>query len=665
MKRMLVIKREARQKLKPAYWSALLVCVVSFLIYNYVPNIGAIGFDISIPFTLPNILRILIATESLILQLLLILAVSIILYIFITGPLTVGRARYFLHGIDGDWNIRYLLSPFLTRDYFQIVRTMAMRYLIICIAPVVAGILFLLLYIRVDSIWAILIICSPVVICSIVVYYRHRLTPYLLAEEPKMKFYETKIKHNRIDSDDKLVGLFVVDFSFWTWYVFGATLFFIGQFFFMPYHETVIALRYREFFPRKQDEGESTKKADLPNDENLGQHKGSTLSANGATKVMFCIFLSVAILTGVFQSAIASAYDETEIIVTTEEELRDAIHENKSPIRIDTSIYLTRAINIAQEHNIVLRGTGTLYAAATRDVVGHHNLLRHFVIHSGGRLTLQEDLRLTRASDIEYGGGIHIHDSFGDEQFIMEGGRIEYNIAYRGGAVNVEGGHFRMYGGVIRGNHAGAAGGGVHVSNSRGVILFTMNGGEISENTSLNGGGVHLLSNAHFAMYNGLITENTAQDSGGGIGLFIASSASIMGGEISHNRAGRHGGAIGRSNQQDGYENITTGSQVRFYGNSIDGRLTRHGTNRMSSSIRYNAGRTEFPQIQWHGENSRPGTHLINNYDIAFAGWWMPAQWQFNLMLAAIVIVGKAVALLILKVRERKLESQQEVEYAE
>jgi len=663
MKTMLATKREARRVLKPAYWSALFVCAVSFLIYGSSVSNSIPGFGIEIPFTLSNFLFAITIFDSLILRIMQQLIIVIPLYIFITAPLTVGRARYFMRGIDGDWNIRYLFSPFFTRDYFQIVRTMAMRSLMISIAPAIA----LVLYILINHIFAIIFLCIPIIIYGIAVYYRHRVTPYLLADNPKMKFYESQYHNHKIEGNPRLAGFFAVDLSFLTWYIFGVAVFAIGQFFFMPYHETAIALRYREFFPHEQEEGESPQESDLVHENDLSQmgnlsvsEKPSLSLQSSVVKVIMCLVISASVLLSLLPVGIASAHDEIETIVTTEEELLYAINNNKSPIRIDTSIYLTEgAINIASEFDIVLRGNGTIYVVKDRQAVHSTQLwrLRHFTIHSDGQLTLQDNLRLTIASHVEYGGGVNINRG----QFIMEGGRIEYNIAHRGGGVDVADGHFLMYGGVIRGNHAREAGGGVYMGNSRGVLRFTMRGGEISENTSRNGGGVSLSLNAHFAMHSGLITGNTANGSGGGIGLLRTSSASITGGEISYNLAGVHGGGIGSV----GYENISIGSQVQFHGNRIDGQLSHSGNNSRSSSIRYREGVERYPQIRWYGESSRPGTHLINNYDISYAGRWLPTQWQFNFMLATIIIIGKGIALLIFRTQEKKAKSRQEVEYAE
>jgi hypothetical protein len=120
----------------------------------------------------------------------------------------------------------------------------------------------------------------------------------------------------------------------------------------------------------------------------------------------------------------------------------------------------------------------------------------------------------------------------------MEGGEISGNTAIYGGGVYVKSGTLRMEGGEISGNTANRAIGGVRISFNG---TFTMEGGEISGNTAGTstgygygyGGGVE--SSGNFTMGGGKISRNTATFVGGGVvsesdGTFI-----MTGGEISAN----------------------------------------------------------------------------------------------------------------------------------
>jgi formylglycine-generating enzyme required for sulfatase activity len=124
-----------------------------------------------------------------------------------------------------------------------------------------------------------------------------------------------------------------------------------------------------------------------------------------------------------------------------------------------------------------------------------------------------------------------------------------------GGGVSVfSGGTFTMNGGEISGNstsNAGSNGGGVYVFSGG---TFTMNDGKISDNTSSYGGGVSVVKDGTFTMNGGEISGNIVSDGGGEISDNSAGSGGggvIVGeggffdmndGKISGNTAGKDGG---------------------------------------------------------------------------------------------------------------------------
>jgi hypothetical protein len=86
-------------------------------------------------------------------------------------------------------------------------------------------------------------------------------------------------------------------------------------------------------------------------------------------------------------------------------------------------------------------------------------------------------------------------------------------------------------------------------NNGRGVLvgnggIFTMNGGEISGNTTTYGGGVSVMYGGTFIMNGGGICGNTATGSegGGGGGVVVGGTFTMNGGEISGNTATSGGG---------------------------------------------------------------------------------------------------------------------------
>lgn len=640
MKTLFAIKRETRRTLRPVYWSAFLVCLVAFVLAGPSPNIG--GW---VPITLYNALQLVVLPHSPILQALFILPP---LYIFILGPLEVGRARYFLRGIDGNWQFRNLFSPFLSRDYIRIAFVMGVRAFLIGIAPIIG----LIIIFAVTNLGAGLFFGISFMIIGLVVYYRQRLTPYILSENPKLKFAETWDENAWLSEYRRFKGLFVIDFSFYTWYIAGALFFGVGLFFFFPYHQATMAMRYRELYrlahiPKsatKEDNTDNSKGPHMENSEKPctdnseepytdNSDKPPQAQRQNPVKTLLCLAIVITILLGAFPVSTASAHDEAEHIVTTEQELRDAVEQNLSPIRIDTTIALTEGtIIIDEEQDIVLRGTGSLVMATEPR---HGVNLRHFSI-LGGRLTLQDELSLTLDPRIESGGGVRVDGFFRHGEFIMEGGRIEYNrTSDFGGGVQVDRGTFTMHDGVIRGNSANS-GGGVDVG---------------------------MGAEAHFVMHGGQITENYARRDGGGIYLFTLTTFNMTGGEISYNHAEGFGGAIGTI-VPFGYEHISISPDARFYANTAEGQVRDRfgltGEARPHGSFGLYAGFEEYPQIRWNGDNSRPGTHLINNYDIGFVGVRRPATWQVDLVLVVIVLLGKGIALLYFLRQDKKAKSLEE-----
>lgn len=138
-------------------------------------------------------------------------------------------------------------------------------------------------------------------------------------------------------------------------------------------------------------------------------------------------------------------------------------------------------------------------------------------------------------------GGIGVNSSI--EGFIMYGGTIcGFETANGSGAgVRVEEGSFIMRGGRISGNCSPSYnGGGVYLHNTG--CTFTMLGGEVSDNHSLQGGGVYV-SRGKFEMSGGSIYKNTANSDGGGV--YVLGTLTLGGNaEIKDNEAKSHGGGI-------------------------------------------------------------------------------------------------------------------------
>ncbi len=172
--------------------------------------------------------------------------------------------------------------------------------------------------------------------------------------------------------------------------------------------------------------------------------------------------------------------------------------------------------------------------------------VKHIITIDGGSLTLcdcQGGGVLTGgyfddSHVFEFGAAVYVK---GGGSFTLNGGTISGNRSVqKGGAVGVNNGSFIMNGGSISNNTASEDGGGVYLYGEK--SKFIMNGGTISgnksDNTSYGGGGaVYLSSKASFTMNGGEISDNGACKWGGGVYIY-GSVFTMNGGEISNNTSG-------------------------------------------------------------------------------------------------------------------------------
>ena len=133
--------------------------------------------------------------------------------------LQVGQSRFFLHGFDGDVNIKKIISPFNSEEYVPIVKTQFLRGLY-------------------TFLWSLLFI-----IPGIIKSYEYRFVPYILAENPLLSSDEVIHLSKRMTHGHKM-DIFVLDLSFIGWYLLGGLFFGIGAFFVDPYAEATNARLY-------------------------------------------------------------------------------------------------------------------------------------------------------------------------------------------------------------------------------------------------------------------------------------------------------------------------------------------------------------------------------------------------------------------------------------
>ena len=167
------------------------------------------------------------------------------------------------------------------------------------------------------------------------------------------------------------------------------------------------------------------------------------------------------------------------------------------------------------------------------------------------------------------GGGVFVNKG----TFTMSGGEISGNEADEGGGVVIISNFatysdgeatFIMDSGKITGNIGRMLGGGVYLEGER--VTFTMEGGEISDNTVLNYGAGGVFMEGHlFIMKGGKISANTAPN-GGGVAVAGGGFRMNGNGEISGNTASKGGGVY-----------LAVTESVDVYFRMIDGTI--YGSN--------------------------------------------------------------------------------------
>jgi uncharacterized repeat protein (TIGR02543 family) len=208
-----------------------------------------------------------------------------------------------------------------------------------------------------------------------------------------------------------------------------------------------------------------------------------------------------------------------------------------------------------------------------------------FTVATGITLVLDNNVTLNGRSG-NTGSLVNVNN--GGTLLMNQGAKItgnRYTSTSAGGGGVSSNGTFTMNGGEISGNSTGSYGGGVFTNGT-----FTMSGGEISGNsTGSYGGGVHN-NGGTFTMNGGTINGNQASSInsyGGGV-CNIAGTITIKGGKISGNIANYGGGVTntGTFNMYDGEITGNTASRSRLTA-AVGGGVYNSGVFRMGGGIIY------------------------------------------------------------------------------
>ena len=275
-------------------------------------------------------------------------------------------------------------------------------------------------------------------------------------------------------------------------------------------------------------------------------------------------------------------------------------------------------------------GGGVYLSEATMEmtggeVSGNRGGMGGGIYNYGGSLVIKDGLIKNNAGTKLGGGGVYSNNCFesdnvtvkAEASLVIEGGTFSGNTSKTDGAgIRADSGKFKMSGGLITGNTAEGAAGGLCVKNIEGAEIFggiisknkastgagmyftvgtlTISDVEISENSSNSSGAGMVMSSSEVEFSGGVIKNNTAK--GDGAGLFVSNATlNLCGGKIQDNTAKKMCGGLmatkdskiffssgtisgNKATASSGGLLIQTGSTLKMSGGTVSGNSTKkHG----------------------------------------------------------------------------------------
>lgn len=222
------LKGQAKLAIKPYYWIAVLVCLVAGILGGG-SGLGSFGTSsVNNTFQSGNQISSGALTEQVMMVYAVVVVVfvviylmALILYTFVGSVITVGKHNFFIQsryrGQSGGFGL--LFSGFGSGHYLNIVKIMFLKGLY-------------------ETLWTLLLI-----IPGIYKSYEYYMIPYLLAENPGMdcrdafRLSKEMMHGNRFNT-------WVLEISFFGWYLLGALACGIGTLFVNPYLEATLTELY-------------------------------------------------------------------------------------------------------------------------------------------------------------------------------------------------------------------------------------------------------------------------------------------------------------------------------------------------------------------------------------------------------------------------------------
>ncbi len=202
------LKENAKVVLRRTYWLSFAVIFVAGLV-------GGMGDGVTSMIDVATELELRVP-ETLVLG---VSVFALLVAIFIAGPITVGKNRFLMQAREQDTEFTTLFSGFDGAEFGKNVKVMFMRDIKIIL-------------------WSFLLF-----IPGIIKAYEYYFVPYILAENPNLsqqRVFELSREMTRGYKWD----IFILEMSFFGWYLLGALCLGIGTLFVNPYLEATLAELY-------------------------------------------------------------------------------------------------------------------------------------------------------------------------------------------------------------------------------------------------------------------------------------------------------------------------------------------------------------------------------------------------------------------------------------
>ncbi len=227
------LKEKAKIALTGTYWKAFAITLVFGALSGGASyssgfsNIGNYGGDMSESFDITVFLVIIgiaIFTASL----------SIVFNAFVTSPIEVGVRKYFITSAEivdtgGLAEFNLIGHGFKGGTYMEVVKTMFIKNVYVFL-------------------WSLLLI-----IPGIIKGYSYAMVPYILADNPKIGVSRAIELSSEMTQNEKM-DMFILDLSFFGWWILGFLACCIGVIFVNPYYYATHAELYRTLREKALDE---------------------------------------------------------------------------------------------------------------------------------------------------------------------------------------------------------------------------------------------------------------------------------------------------------------------------------------------------------------------------------------------------------------------------